>query len=39
MGGNSLSEVRSDLYLIGAHPGGDGPVITITYPIAGIRQM
>ena len=33
------SEARSALYLIGVQPGGDGPVITITYPTVGIRQL
>ena len=37
--GNSPSDVRSDLYLIGVQPGGDGPIITITYPTTGIRQL
>ena len=39
MGANSPSEIKSDLYLIGAQPGGEGPVITITYPTTGIRQL
>jgi len=33
------SEATSALYLIGVQPGGNGPVIIITYPTVGIRQL
>ena len=33
------SDHSSALYLIGVQPGGNGPVITITYPTVGIRQL
>jgi alpha-tubulin suppressor-like RCC1 family protein len=33
------SDTNSALYLIGVQPGGNGPVITITYPTIGIRQL
>jgi len=35
----SPSNIKSGLYLIGVQPGGNGPVITITYPTTGIRQL
>jgi len=33
------SNINSALYLIGVQPGGNGPIITITYPAIGIRQL
>jgi hypothetical protein len=33
------SEANTALYLIGVQPGGNGPVIIITYPTVGIRQL
>jgi chitinase len=33
------SDTSSALYLIGVQPGGNGPIITITYPTMGIRQL
>jgi len=37
--GTPPSQVKSALYLIGVQPGGNGPVITITYPTMGITQL
>jgi hypothetical protein len=39
LNGTPSSQVKSALYLIGVQPGGDGPVITITYPTTGITQL
>jgi len=37
--GTPASQVKSALYLIGVQPGGQGPMIIITYPTTGIRQL
>jgi len=33
------SDTNTAFYLIGVQPGGNGPVITITYPTVGITQL